>query len=248
MSQKDQVIEALARNGGYATFSELNRIVDCSGWGTKTPFASIRRIVQTNPGDFYRIRPGQWGLVSKKDEIERYRLKDGDNNDTHGYYQGVIVELGNLKEDLGEISNKQKPVDTYVPPQDKNRRYSHARLGDIVTMSDIVPFTGEKILRRAKTVDVIWFNMRNMPIAFFEIEHSTDMQNSLDKYIELQDFHAKFYIVSDEANHRRFDDFMKYSRYDEIKSRVKFMAYDRLARYHTYKIESAIRSAELLGE
>lgn len=46
MSQKDNVIEAMRKNGGYATFQQLNQIVDFSTWKTKTPQASIRQIVQ----------------------------------------------------------------------------------------------------------------------------------------------------------------------------------------------------------
>ena len=35
-----------------------------------------------------------------------------------------------------------------------------------------------------------------MPCAFYEVEHSTDMKNSLNKFYKLQDFRAKFYIVA----------------------------------------------------
>ena len=49
MKQYEAVIETLKRLGGCATFGQLNqevfKIEDCT-WNTKTPFASIRRIVQ----------------------------------------------------------------------------------------------------------------------------------------------------------------------------------------------------------
>lgn len=49
MKQYEAVIETLKRLGGCATFGQLNqevfKIGDCT-WNTKTPFASIRRIVQ----------------------------------------------------------------------------------------------------------------------------------------------------------------------------------------------------------
>lgn len=41
MTQKEQVYLAMERNGGYATFQQLNRIVDTSDWRTKTPDATI---------------------------------------------------------------------------------------------------------------------------------------------------------------------------------------------------------------
>lgn len=35
--QASQVIEAMRKEGGYATLRRLNEIVDSSTWGTKTP-------------------------------------------------------------------------------------------------------------------------------------------------------------------------------------------------------------------
>ena len=62
MGQKEQVIEAMESNGGCATFKQLNQLVDVSLWKAKDPAANIRRIVQTND-EFFKIKPGLWGLV-----------------------------------------------------------------------------------------------------------------------------------------------------------------------------------------
>lgn len=48
MSQKNDVIVAMEKNGGYATFQQLNKLVNTSSWKTKTPAASIRKIVQVH--------------------------------------------------------------------------------------------------------------------------------------------------------------------------------------------------------
>ena len=61
MNQKECVVEALANLGGMATLFDLYHETDVGTWGSKTPFASIRRIVQTNK-EFYKIRAGLWGL------------------------------------------------------------------------------------------------------------------------------------------------------------------------------------------
>jgi len=224
-TQTENVIEALESCGGYATFSELNQKVDTSTWKTKTPAASIRNIVQTHPKAFYRIMPGQWGLVSMRKQIEASGASDKSATYTHAYYQGLLVEIGNVDQ-----------FKTYVPPQDKNRLYSHKKLSDIVTLPTIYEFTNQKILRKAKTVDTIWFNSREMPNAFFEVEHTTDIQNSLDKFFELQDFNAKFRIVSAAKNRARFDDLLSYSRYDSIRKLVDFYDYERLIRLHDLKM------------
>ena len=52
MTQTQQVIDTMRRLGGVATFGKLNSEVDFSFWGTKTPEASVRRIVQNSPDIF----------------------------------------------------------------------------------------------------------------------------------------------------------------------------------------------------
>ena len=56
-TQIDDIIEAMQKNGGYATLAYLNQNVDTSTWKTKTPFESIRCYLQRNK-DFFRIQPG----------------------------------------------------------------------------------------------------------------------------------------------------------------------------------------------
>ena len=225
MTQVEQVVAALEGCGGYATFSELNQYVDTSAWRTKTPAASIRGIVQTHPRLFYRIVPGQWGLVSMRRKIENEGTDCRNQEYTHGYYQGLLVDIGNVEE-----------FRTYVPAQDRNREYLHKKLGDFATLPEIYEFTNSRLMRKAKTVDTIWFNSREMPHSFFEVEHSTDIQNSLDKFFELQDFNSKFYIVATQAKIRRFEDLLGWSRYAEIRKRVKFYDYEKLVKLHAIKL------------
>lgn len=116
MSQKDNVIDAMRRNGGYATFQQLNQIVDFSTWKTKTPQASIRQIVQIHDV-FFRIKPGLWALSECKDDVlKRFNIVENNSKSddifAHSYYQGMIVELGNM--------HKYK---TYIPNQDKNKNF-----------------------------------------------------------------------------------------------------------------------------
>ena len=58
MKQYEAVIETLDKLGGVATLGDLNsevfKIQECE-WKTKTPFASIRRIVQQTKG-IYKIK------------------------------------------------------------------------------------------------------------------------------------------------------------------------------------------------
>jgi len=63
----------MKQNGGYATLGQLYQIapnIPGSEWKTKTPFASIRRIVQVRD-EFFKIRPGLWALTSEKENVMR---------------------------------------------------------------------------------------------------------------------------------------------------------------------------------
>lgn len=232
MKQHAQVIEVMRKNGGYATLGFLNQTVDVSNWQSKTPFASIRRIVQDEKY-FFRIKPGLWALKEfEKEVLKRFRIQDGSKKNeekfNHSYYQGLLIEIGNLK-----------GYKTYIPPQDKNKLFLEKSLGSISKIDTMLEFSYPEIIGRAKTIDVIWFNERKMPYSFFEVEHSTDIQNSLLKFNDLQDFFSNFYIVSATERKREFESKMQYVAFKEIKERIKFLDYDFVSNLHTKSFELA---------
>jgi len=71
-------------------------------WKTKTPFASIRRIVQ-DERFFFKIKPGLWALHSYRGKLPSDIFptdqipKSEQELFNHSYYQGLLVEIGNLK-------------------------------------------------------------------------------------------------------------------------------------------------------
>ena len=222
MTQEQQVIETMRSLGGYATFRRLNATVDFSTWKTKTPEASVRRIVQKS-SHIFRIQPGLWALEECREEVLKlFELKIGNPQSedlfTHGYYQGLLIEIG-----------KFQHLTTYVPAQDKNRLFIGQKLSELTDTTVIPKFTYDTLLNRARTVDVIWFNERNMPSAFYEVEHTTDMKNSLSKFYELQDFQSGFYIVANASRKKEFEDKLHVSMFRVIEERVKFLEYDKVA-------------------
>jgi hypothetical protein len=235
MKQFEAVLEAMRRNGGYATLSHLYQTavrIPGSRWGTKTPFASIRRIVQTYPNHFFKIRPGLWALTSeRKSVLKKLALGEGflkDEKFNHTYYQGLLVEIGNLKN-----------YETFVPHQDKNKPFLSRKLSDVSTLKEFYNFTYDSLLRRARTVDVSWFNQRRLPEYFFEVEHSTPMYNSLLKFLDFADFRIKFFIVADKARRLEFEDKISAHHFSPIRSAVKFIDYERVADWHLKAFEIA---------
>ncbi len=229
MKQHKAVIEAMKKLGGYATLAQLYhaalRIAGCE-WKTKTPYASIRRIVQTN-AKFFKIRPGLWGLDSERDRVlrelgvsERPSAKTQDFD--HSYYQGLIAEVGN--------ANK---YETFIPNQDKNKPFLRRNLGEIASLQDYYEFTYDRLVHRAKTVDVTWFNDRHFPAAFFEVEHQTNFQNSLMKFLEFRDFRVRLYIVADRSRRKEYEDKLSYSALSPLRSEVSFIDYESLSELHS---------------
>jgi len=244
MKQYEAVIKIMEENGGYATLGFLNqnvlKIESCE-WRTKTPFASIRRIVQ-DERFFFKIRPGLWALKAYKDKLppeilpakDQPKAKQEEFN--HTYFQGLLVEIGNLKK-----------FETYVPNQDKNNAYLGKRLGEITTVAELYEFTYDYIIQRVRSADVIWFNVRKMPYMLFEVEHSTDIKNSLSKFVELQDFYTDFYIVADVIRKSEFKAKLSAEVFRVIRNRVKFLSYDYVSQWHS-KTNELIKIEQKLGE
>lgn len=218
-TQAQQVIDTLRENGGFATLGSLYHLVDTSAWPTKTPNESIRRIVQQS-NEIFRIQPGLWALEECREEILRlFEIETKDAKDderfTHSYYQGLIIEIGNMKNYI-----------TYVPAQDQNRKFLEKPLIDICSTVQIPEFSFAQLTNRARTIDVIWFNERNMPNSFFEVEHSTDIQNSVTKFCDLQDFNSRFLIVAPQNRREQFEKVMSRTAFKDVKNRVRFQAYE----------------------
>lgn len=237
MKQHDAVIQSIERLGGIATLGRLNqevlKIENCE-WRTKTPFASIRRIVQLRP-EIYKIKPGLYGLVShrQQNEAKGVLAETSANKDSgaikesnHTYYQGLLLTLGKLRKH-----------DTFAPNQDKNRKFLDAPLKDVRTLDSLPPFSYEPLVNRSRTIDVIWFNERMMPHSFYEVESSTNIDNSLGKFHDLQDFYVRMFIVADKARRAEYE--MKLSRgyFKDVKSRVQFLDYESLVKQYEQAVE-----------
>lgn len=241
MKQYEAVKETIDKLGGLATLNQINQhifeVKDCI-WKTKTPFASIRRIVQTTKG-IYRIKPGLYALEEYRKllESEGIFVQDDKNKDSedvktfnHYYYQGLLLELG-----------KMHNYDTFVPQQDKNKKFlnSHLTLGEIRTLDEIPQYTYSELVQRSSTIDVIWFNSNKMPHSFFEVEHSTDIQNSLLKFTDLRHFYARMVIVADESRKQEYEKKIKYDAFKELfdKKRVNFLSYQTLDKQYLLEID-----------
>lgn len=243
MKQYEAVIQTLESLGGVATLGQLNqevfKIAECE-WKTKTRFASIRRIVQTNK-EIYKVQRGLYALVKCKKSLEQNGIvqltkKNADSEEvrqfTHGHYQGMLLTIGNLR-----------GMETYAPNQDRNRPFGRQKIGEVRTKDRLPEFGYGELVRRASTIDAVWLNARHMPDSFFEVEHSTDIQNSLLKFADLQDFNARMFIVADASRRRSFVEKIGYAAFgcfcESRGCEVRFLSYDELEKQYVQAIAAS---------
>lgn len=234
MKQVEAVIQTIENHGGIATLQQLYqdvfKIKDCV-WNTKTPFASIRRIVQQTK-EIYKIKPGLYALESHRKQMEASGIvvetEKNKNSQivmefNHSYYQGLLLSIGNIK-----------GFKTFAPNQDKNKAFGNQKIDDIRTLQKLPTYSYSHFVQRSSTIDVIWFNDRNMPNSFFEVEHTTDITNSLQKFNDLQDFYSKMYIVADFKRYNEFLSKLKFVSFNLIKknNRVAFLSYEELGKQY----------------
>lgn len=239
MTQAQAVIETIDRLGGVATLNQINqhvfKVAGCE-WKTKTPFASVRRIVQQTK-EIYKIKPGLYGLETHRNQLEQAGITvqtDRNKNSeeiksfNHSYYQGLLLEIGRMRR-----------LDTFVPNQDRHKRFLTMPLGEICTLQSIPQYSYSHLVIRSSTIDVIWFNCNRMPHSFYEIEHTTDIQNSLLKFNDLQDFYVRMVIVADEKRRAEFVSKMNYAAFTFLREnkRVSFLSYESLDKQYEQEIQ-----------
>ena len=248
-TQADMVEATLRQLGGYATLKAIYEHTDASSWGTQTPRATIRRILQKDPrGRFFKIRPGLWGLTQQRKHILR-KLKltrsagsQAQQQFDHTYYQAILLEIGNSLN-----------YHTTVAHQDKNRVFVDRKLGEIASLRDIPHFTYEPLVREARNIDVIWFKEHSsnclFPACFFEIEHTTDFNRSLLKFDEFGCFAAKFYIVANASREKRLRRTLSRRAFRHLQGIVEFLAYAELEDdYENLQNSQRLRLARLMGQ
>lgn len=246
MKQYEAVIKLMEENGGFATLSYLyENTLKVLGvvWKTKTPFATIRRIVQDNRF-FFKIKPGLWALKTYRNKlpeeifslIEEDKEIEKEGKFTHSYYQGLIVEIGNIK-----------GFKTYVPLQDKNKKFLSKPLKELVSLDDIFKFTYGDVIQKVQSIDIFWFNERKFPAHIFEIEHSTDFRDALLRFVELQDFNVQMYIVSYKERQGEFLSRIKFTGFKPIEEKTRFINYEEVSQWHARSYELMLTESKIFG-
>lgn len=222
---KNAILEVLDKQGGATTlavfYSEVPKLISHS---TAIDYKhNIRGYITRLKNQNYIKQIGlcTYALKSYKpnnevfyEEVLNERMTNQDfmslpDSKMHGYLQGMLVEIGNLKE-----------LDTYTP--DKNVVFNGKILSDVATCRAIPEFTYSDRLKKIAQIDVIWFN-EGYPVKTFDIEHSTDFTKALVRSYQLKYFQTECFMVADEKKQKIFEDRITTSPFNEIKNDIKLL-------------------------
>lgn len=201
-------------------YKEIWKYKDKSKITGLTPHMTIQERVQRDRR-FTRIGLGVYALTKHLDKLPKIipsKTESEKKERLHAKIQGMLIEIGNNDNDV---------EDTYT--NDKKWIFENKTLGSLATLSEVPPFTYEKIIKETvRFFDVIWFNKRKFPLKVFEVEHSTDFRNALIKFMELQDIRVTFYCVSLEDKEEKFKKELSKNTFEPLKNRCEFASYKQV--------------------
>lgn len=218
------ILRVLEKHNGIATLKNFYeevppQIVKTKTTDTKHDIRGFLRRLKNVKKEIKQIGLSTYSLLDVKVEnavYENLQKRDFEKdffnlsqNKIHGYVEGMLVEIGNLK-------NYQ----TYTP--DKHVIFNGEPLGNLMTFTEIPKFTYQDILGVVKQIDVIWFRDR-FPHLTFDVEFSTQISMALVRANELRNFKTTFYVVADESKENLFNSKTNVSTFQDIKSYTKFI-------------------------
>ncbi len=154
---------------------------------------------------------------------------------SHESAEYYLLELGNM---LGYL--------TYTVDQSKT--FDGKKLGEAALLKEIPAFAGERDLNSARNIDVIWFGDDENPKLCFEVEHTTDIVNGLNRLAQIKHLYVKFFIVADEDKRSKFESEMRKYPFRTMKERFGFISYDELAALYRATIPFYELRTKLLKE
>lgn len=137
----------------------------------------------------------------------------------HGYVEGMLIEIGNVKK-----------YSTYTP--DKNVVFNGEKLQKLISYDEFPKFTYSNIVKKAKMIDVIWFQ-NDFPAVTFDVEKSTDFSKALLRANEIQHFRTIYYMVALDKKEDQFNDRIEMISFEKIKPYVRFITIKSV--YDDYK-------------
>jgi hypothetical protein len=138
--------------------------------------------------------------------------------ETHECIELRLIELGEM---LG--------FKTYT--SDESKKCGDLELGSKTTLKrENLPYAD-----KLKTIDVVWYKPPYFKL--FEVVLTTDMRNSLVKFIEVADLNAEYFIIAPSTNKNKFERALTSVAFDKIRDRTKFISIEELSKIYETTIQ-----------
>ncbi len=245
---ENAILNVLENHNGIATLKDFYKEVPPQIEKTRTTDAEhdirgfLRRLKNVK-GKIKQVGLSTYALIDCKIEnivFEKIKEEKFENeffnlpkNEIHGYVEGMLIEIGNLKN-----------YDTYTP--DKSVIFNGEKLSEIVGYNEIPNFTYSDIVNVAKEIDVIWFKDR-FPVYTFDVEHTTDFSKALIRANELKNFKTIFYMVANDNKENQFKNKLNISSFKNIQNETKFITIKSIFDdYKNFVLENKNKSNSLI--
>ena len=245
---EDLILEVIENHNGVATLKELYTEVHKSVVHSKAKNlqhnirAYLRRLkkkesikqvgISTYALQKLKIKNNTYENILNQ-TIDTSEFLSIPKNKVHGYIEGMLIEIGNLK-----------GFDTYTP--DKNIIFNGKSLLELSTHKKIPVFTYSDKLKKIEKIDVIWFQ-DGFPIKTFDVEHSTDFTQALVRSYQLEHFKTECFMIADKRKEKIFQDRIQMKPFNKIKKNIKFLEkihvfldYQKIVNYSQSKEKAGI--------
>jgi len=219
LTYSEAIEKVMLDNGYFAPLSLIYReIANYRSLTGKTPFKTVQERVQRD-NRFTRIGVGVYALTNFLDRLEKIeepKQKEEKIEYQHARIQGMLLEMGELQS-----------YSTYT--NDKSKVFDGKKLGLISSLKECPPFTYPEIIQQSvRYFDVIWFNARGFPHKIFEVENSTDFRGAFVKFVEMQDFSARFVVIAPDERKTKFEVERGKRAFESVAKRCEFESYEKV--------------------
>jgi hypothetical protein len=137
--------------------------------------------------------------------------------ETHECIELKLIELGKM---LG--------FKTYT--SDESKKCGDLELGSKTTLK-----REDLSYDKLKTIDVVWYKPPYFKL--FEVVLTTDMRNSLVKFVDTADLNAEYFIIAPSINKNKFERALTSAAFDKIRDRTKFISIEELSKIYETTIQ-----------
>lgn len=240
MSWPEVIRAIIEANGGQATLPVLYqqagqyRKLPAGDWqktlrGVLYREARKGRYVRTGLGVFALPEQAQKQAQNAYQEAaqgQSYLNYLQQQKDLHGAVQGMLIEIGNY---LGYL--------TYT--SDKNRTFDGKPLSSLCSLQQIPEFSYKDIVQITSFRDAVWFSntQRPFPKYVYDVENTTDFDNSMYQMYQIREVNAHFVLVAEEKKRKVFEQKLQREPFMQIASRYAFRSYEQVVRFYFSCVE-----------